>query len=90
MDELADDTLTTRHASAHLDELVDRAARGKERLVLTRRGKPLAAIVPMEDIRRLQELEDAEDLADAQAALKETEEKGTVSWSELKKTCGLD
>ena len=44
----------------------------------------------MEDIRRLQELEDAEDLADAQAALKETEEKGTVSWSELKKTCGLD
>ena len=90
MDDPADDKLTTRHASEHLDELVDRAVRGKERLILTRRGKSLAAIVPMEDVKRLQELEDAQDIADAEAALKEADEKGTVSWSELKKTCGID
>jgi prevent-host-death family protein len=38
--------------------MVNRAAYGKERVVVKRRGKALAAIVPIEDIEALEELED--------------------------------
>jgi prevent-host-death family protein len=38
--------------------MVNRAAYGKERVVVKRRGKALAAIVPIEDVKTLEELED--------------------------------
>lgn len=61
----------------------------KERVVITRQGKEVAAIVPIEDIRLLEELEDRLDLIDALAALEEAEENGTKSWSALKKELGF-
>jgi prevent-host-death family protein len=42
-------------------EMLNRAAYGKERVVVTRRGKALAAIVPMEDMLALDALEDKRD-----------------------------
>ena len=45
-------------ARDNLAELISRAAYGKERIILTRRGKSLAAIVSMEDLRRLKKLDD--------------------------------
>ena len=41
--------------------MLNRAAYGKERVVVTRRGKALAAIVPMEDVQALAALEDERD-----------------------------
>lgn len=38
-----------------LGELANRAGYGRERFVLTRRGKPIAAIVGAEDLARLPE-----------------------------------
>lgn len=61
----------------------------KERVVITRQGKEVAAIVPIEDIKLLEELEDRLDLIDALSALEEAEEKGTKSWSALKKELGF-
>ena len=52
-------------------------------------GKELAALVPMEDLMLLEELEDRLDLEDARAALAEAEEKGTVPWEKVKKDLGL-
>ncbi len=52
-------------ARDQLGELVNRAAYSDERIVLTRHGRPVAALVP---IAVLQELEDAEDTADLAAA----------------------
>ncbi len=43
----------------------------KERVLLERHGKPIAALVPVEDLELLQELEDRLDLAAARKALKE-------------------
>lgn len=68
-------------ASDVLGQLADRVQDGHERIVLTRHGKPAAAIVPIDDHEALERLEDEIDLADALAALREP---GRVSWDELK------
>lgn len=48
---------------------------GKERVVLRRRGKEIAAVVPIADLRLLEGLKDRIDLVDARAALAETKKK---------------
>lgn len=77
-------TMTTVEAREHFSELVNRTAFGKERIVLTRRGKNVAALIPLEDLRLLEVAEDKLDLIDAQAALKEAESKGTMSLEDFK------
>ena len=64
-----------------LGQLVGRVQYGRERIVLTRQGRPAAALVPIDDHETLERLEDEIDLADALAALSEP---GRVSWAELK------
>ncbi|MGH2533141.1 MAG: type II toxin-antitoxin system Phd/YefM family antitoxin [Thermomicrobiales bacterium] len=81
--------ISTVEARERLAEVVNRAAFGGERVVLTRRGKELAAIVPMEDLRWLEEYEDRIDIEDADAALAEAREKGTISLEEFKAQLGL-
>lgn len=44
-------------------DTINRAAYGKERVVV-RRGKDIAAVVPIDDLRLLEKLEDRIDLAD--------------------------
>ena len=68
-----------------LAEVIDRAAFGKERVILARRGKAVAAIVSLEDLELLDALEDQIDLENARAALIEAEKEGTVSWEEFKR-----
>jgi prevent-host-death family protein len=57
-------------------ELMNRAAFGKERVVLARRGKPLAAIVPIEDVKALEALEDERDVLEARKRLADWERRG--------------
>jgi prevent-host-death family protein len=52
-------TLDTTTAKDTFGDTVNRAAYGKERIILTRRGKPVAAIVPLEDLELLDELANA-------------------------------
>lgn len=40
------------NAKAHLSELVDAAEHHKERIIILRHGKPVAAIVPIGVVRR--------------------------------------
>ncbi|CAL9601036.1 type II toxin-antitoxin system Phd/YefM family antitoxin [Streptomyces sp. enrichment culture] len=44
-------------ARAELADLINRVVYGDERVVVTRHGKPLVALVPAGDLRRLEELE---------------------------------
>jgi prevent-host-death family protein len=76
-------------ARDRLTTLIKRAASGKERVVVTRNGKAIAAIVPIEDLKLLEEIEDRKDIEEARAALAEVEETGTVSWDEIKTELGL-
>jgi prevent-host-death family protein len=54
-----------------ISELVNRVAYGKERVVLTSRGKPKAALVSMADYAHLRELEEGEARAQRLAKLEE-------------------
>ena len=51
----------TSDLRANCTDTVNRVAYGHERVLLSRRGKTIAAVVPMEDLERLDALEDAED-----------------------------
>jgi prevent-host-death family protein len=46
--------LTTKQARDDFSAAVNRVAFGGERIVLTRRGKPLAVVVPLADLAQLE------------------------------------
>ena len=81
--------VNTVDARSQFSEIINRAAFGKERMILTRRGKELVAVVPIEDVKLLEALEDRMDLEEARTALSESKKKGTVSWEKMKKELGL-
>ncbi len=70
-------------------DTVNRVAYGRERVILQRRGKEIAAVVPIEDLKLLEALEDRLDLADARAALAEAKKKGTKPLQTIMKELGL-
>ena len=78
-------TITTVDAREHFSELINRTSYGKERVLLTRRGKGVAVLIPLEDLRLLEEMEDQLDLLDAKKALREAKEEGTISLDKFKK-----
>ena len=75
-------------ARGSFSSTVNRAAFGGERVVLTRHGKRIAAVVPIQDLELLEALEDAVDLDEARAALTEAGET-RISWDELKAQLNL-
>jgi prevent-host-death family protein len=79
-------TLDTTKAKDTFGDTVNRAAYGKERIILTRRGKPVAAIVPLEDLELLDELENAAEVAEARAEAARGE---VVAWEAVKGEFGL-
>lgn len=76
---------TTVDARNGFAELVNRAAYGKERVLLKRRGKSIAALVPLDDIELLRALEDEVDIRDALIARQEAKERGTTSLEDLRR-----
>ena len=82
-------SMTRMSASKARDEFSDalnRVAYKGERIVLRRRGKDVAVLVPVEDLKLLEEIEDRIDIEAAKKALKE---KGGIPWTKLKKELGL-
>jgi len=86
-------TMKAEEARSKFSDIVNRAAFGHERIVLTRHGRSMAAVIPMDDLELLEKviakLEDLIDVEEAKAALKEAEEKGTIPWEQLKAELGL-
>ena len=74
------ETVSTSQLKESLSEYLNRAAYGQERIVVASRGKPKAAVISIEDLERLEELEDA--LA-AQEALAEYRRGETISLEAL-------
>ena len=63
---------------------INRVAYGGERVVLTRHGRRVAAVVPVRDLELLEALEDARDLDEVRAAVADPENEQPISWEELK------
>ena len=78
--------LPTSKAREGFADTINRVAFGKERVILRRRGKEVAAVVPIADLRLL---EDRIDLTDARAALAETKKKGAKPLNIILKELGL-
>jgi prevent-host-death family protein len=74
-----------------LADLLNRAEYQGERIIVHRRGKDAAAIIPIEDLELLERLiEDAEDRRDieaARAALAESDER--IPYAEVRRRLGL-
>jgi len=68
----------------HASEIVNRVAYGDEELVLTRRGKPVAALVSLAALEKLRRIEDEEDAAEAERARKDVRKRGTIPWDEVR------
>lgn len=82
-------SLNSSDARQHFPELINEASYAKKRTIVTRRGKKVAAIIPIEDLEVLEALENKIDLDEARIALKDVEKNGAISWEELKNELGL-
>jgi prevent-host-death family protein len=80
--------ITTAEARRHMAELLSRAAYGKERFVVTRHGKELVAIVPLEEMRLLDRLRMLLSRKEFDAALAEVEAARTRPWAEIRRELG--
>lgn len=81
--------VTTAEARKNLAELVNRAAYGGERFVVTRHGKELVAIVPVSELSLLSRLRNLIEKQDFAAAAKEVAETGTRPWDEVRRDLDL-
>ena len=77
-------TVAARELRTHGSEIVNRVAYGDEEIVVTRRGKPIAAIVSLAALEALRRLEDAQDVADVIAAREDVRLHGAIPWEEVK------
>jgi prevent-host-death family protein len=78
--------LTASAARQNFSDILNRAAYGGERVIVHRGKKPVAAVVPIEDLDLIERLEDE---FDVKAALKALKEPGTVPWETVKKKLRL-
>ena len=77
--------VTTSVARQRLSEILSKAEFAGERTILHRRKKPVAAVIPIEDLELLERYEDE---LDGRLARKARKEK-TIPWEQLKKDLGL-
>ncbi|MBI4469036.1 MAG: type II toxin-antitoxin system Phd/YefM family antitoxin [Acidobacteria bacterium] len=75
-----------QNADNDFAETLRRVSKDHERVVIRKSGKPVAAVIPIEDLRLLEQIEDEIDIAAAREALKEP---GSISHEELKAKLGL-
>lgn len=81
-------SINTIEAKEEFSELVNRVSHYKERIILTRRGKEIAALIPIEDLQLLQDSQSKNDLEQAVEALQEARNQGTISLADFKEQIG--
>ena len=88
-------TVTAARAAKSFAKTLERVRVGRERIIVERNGKELAAIVPVEDLKLLMRLvEEVEDNALAELAIereREAETKGEtpIPWTKVRRDLGL-
>ena len=56
-------TISVANAKSHLSELIAKSSYGHERFVITRRNKPVAALVSLKDLQIIEQHEERQGLA---------------------------
>lgn len=75
-------------AKHEFSELINRVAHNKERIILTRRGKDIAALIPLQDLELLLAKQDKSDLEAAVESMKDMREHGVLTLDQLKNEIG--
>lgn len=88
-DEHAPGQVSVSEARETFADLVNRVAYRNERVLVTRRGRPVAAIIPMEQVEFLERAEDEYDMRLADEARKELEHTPAIPWEQVKRELGL-
>ena len=78
--------LTASQVREDFADTLNRVAYGGERVILCRRGKDVAALVSVQDLELLRQIEDRLDNADADRAARE---RRPIPWKKLKQDLGL-
>lgn len=79
--------IAANEARKEFAEVLNRVACKGERIILQRRGKDVAALVPLEDLQLIEALEDEVDLEEARKAL--AEPGPNISLEEAKRRLGF-
>ena len=79
--------ISTADARKKFADIVNQVAYGTQKFVLTRRGKKIAALVSIEELNLLSQIEDYIDIEDAKKAL--TEPGENIPAHEVWKQLGL-
>jgi len=79
--------ISTADARKQFADLINKVAYAKDPVILTRRGKPLAALVSMEDLKLLEDLKERLDIEDAWKAREEPGEH--IPWEKLREELDL-
>ena len=80
-------TLSTVELRANLSDVLGRVRHAHERIVITKSGKPVAGLIPYDELEAIEALE--EDL-DRKAVAKARKEGGRHLLEDVKKELGLD
>ncbi len=77
--------ISTSVARQRFSEILSKAEFAGERTILHRRKKPVAAVVPIEDLELIERYEDELDAR----LLKKARKEKTIPWEQLKQDLGL-
>jgi len=80
---------TAAEARDRFAEIINAAGFGMERVVITRHGKGVAAVVPLADLDFLEAIEDLIDIEEAREALGEAGDRDRILLKQLKKDLDL-
>jgi prevent-host-death family protein len=75
-------------ARDNLSEVVDRARYAHDRVVLTKRGRDVGAIISIDDLKLLEMLEDQLDIKEARQAIEESHGE-RIAYDVVRKKLGL-
>lgn len=83
------DTLNSTDARERLADVLNRVAYAGDRVRITRRGKVVAAVVPIGDLEMIERLEYELDVREAEKSLREARKKGTTALDIVREELGL-
>ena len=77
-------TINSANARKTFSDLLNESGFGGRRIVVTRKGKAVAAMVPIEDLEAIQALEDQMDVKEAKRILSDSKSE-YIPWEQAKK-----
>jgi prevent-host-death family protein len=71
-------TVSVAQIKSHLSEFIAKSAYTKEKIIITRRNKPVAALVSMDDLRKIEQYDERKGLAAVAGKWKDFDEISNV------------